>query len=199
MVPEITQTLLTSAAPAPATMERGASSNDDGARASAATACAQVALRLRGGGQSARRHLLAQNYEIEKTAKPHNAAIYFDPERLYMQLAAGPEGRLAPVRLLKGSRLLMRAKRLEECTTEEERQRWRLPRREELVEADLLTPQEVQALPRGHVGQPFETCCPNEQTLKDKPLRLISISHGWLTTDHPDPSGQQLEKLPLRR
>ena len=46
-----------------------------------------------------------------------------------------------------------------------------------------------------HMGTPCGNCCPNEQTRKDKPLRLISISHGWLTPDHPDPSGQQLEKF----
>ena len=105
----------------------------DGARASSSTAAAraQAALRLQGGVQSVRRDLLAELPGHDAAAR--RGELDFDPERLYAiardaRASEGPDsGRLAPVRLLKGSRLLMRARRLEKCTTEEERQQWRLP------------------------------------------------------------------------
>ena len=29
----------------------------------------------------------------------------------------------------------------------------------------------------------------------DKPLRIIAISYGWLTPEHPDPDGEQLRRF----
>ena len=36
---------------------------------------------------------------------------------------------------------------------------------------------------------------PSTLDFEDRPLKLISISHGWLTPDHPDPYGEQLVKF----
>ena len=131
--------------------------------------------------------------DYRETAQPQDPKLYYDPKWLYDQLVEGVGP--APVRLLRGSRLLARARRLRKCKTDAERERHRLPRRQEIPEEDFLSEPEVRALRRGHVGLPFETCCPSEQTLADKPLRIIAITHGWLTLDHPDPLGQQLVRF----
>ena len=133
--------------------------------------------------------------EYTETALTRDQRLYYDAEQLYAQLVDRPDGGPAPVRLLRGSRLPARARRLRKCTTDLERERWRLPRRQELPELDVLTEQEVRALPRGHVGQAWETCCPSEQTRADQPLRIIAMTHGWLTPEHPDPFGEQLVRF----
>ena len=98
--------------------------------------------------------------------------------------------RPAPVRLLRGSRVLWRADQVRRCKSDEERAKWRLPRRQELEERDFLSAAELRALDRGHAGEPCETCYPSKQTRGDKPLKVVSISHGWLTQQHPDPLAQ---------
>ena len=55
----------------------------------------------------------------------------------------------------------------------------------------------MRALPRGHVGEWGETCgCGStDDWSADKPLRIIAISYGWLTPEHPDPFGEQLARF----
>jgi hypothetical protein len=138
--------------------------------------------------------------------------LYFAAERLFELLEALADGTPAPVRLLKGSWLLERAEQLRRCRTDEERARLRLPRRQELPEAAFLSAAAVRALPRGHAGIMGEncglyaytaitTCNPlacrrlTEEDRASKPLKAASISHGWLTPEHPDPLGQQLVRF----
>ena len=61
----------------------------------------------------------------------------------------------------------------------------------------FLSVEEVSKLPRGHVGDAFETCgcCMTADKRADKPLRIIAISYGWLTAEHPDPHGEQLARV----
>ena len=61
----------------------------------------------------------------------------------------------------------------------------------------FLSVEEVSKLPRGHVGDAFETCgcCMTADKRADKPLRIIAISYGWLTAEHPDPDGEQLRRF----
>lgn len=112
----------------------------------------------------------------QSQATPHDRDLYFSPEKLYAQLAEGPDGRPAPVRLMRGSWLLARARRLRKCKTDEERARWALPRRQELPEVAFLSEAEVRKLRRGHAGEAFDTCCLSDENRGDRPLLIISIS-----------------------
>jgi hypothetical protein len=74
-----------------------------------------------------------------------------------------------------------------------------VPRRQELERVAphaLLTPQQAAAMPRGHVGEAWEGCCGDILGVTArKPLKLVAISHAWLTPEHPDPRGEQLVKF----
>ena len=125
-------------------------------------------------------------YERESQGKaPGDGEIFFKPEKMYSLMRRGSDGSPAPVRLLRLSWLLQQARR-----------RAVLPRRQELPEEAFLSEAEVRALPRGHVGKAFETCgWWMTDHLADKPLRIIAISYGWLTPEHPDPDGEQLRRF----
>ena len=132
-------------------------------------------------------------------------------------LLEGTREKPAPVKLLRGSWLLKRARLLQSAQDDKERRERALPRRQDLeawCPEAFLSAQEVQSLRRGHVGEDFEhcggcccTCCnlpslggylferPPEGWQLDRPLKLISISHAWLTPKHPDPFGHQLVRF----
>ena len=118
--------------------------------------------------------------------KPFGGEIFFKPEKMYSLMRRGSDGSPAPVRLLRLSWLLQQARRGAV-----------LPRRQDLPEEAFLSEKEVSALPRGHVGDSFETCgcCMTDDKRADKPLRIIAISYGWLTAEHPDPHGEQLARF----
>ena len=127
-------------------------------------------------------------YQRESQGKPPDGGeIYFKPEKMYSLMRQGSDGSPAPVRLLRLSWLLKQARRGAV-----------LPRRQQLPEDAFLSESEVRALPRGHVGLPLENCggcCMMDDDRADKPLRIISISYGWLTPEHPDPKGEQLARF----
>jgi hypothetical protein len=125
-------------------------------------------------------------YQRESQGQPPDGGgeIYFKPEKMYSLMRQGSNGSPAPVRLLRLSWLLKQARRGAV-----------LPRRQELPEEAFLSEAEVLALPRGHMGQPFETCFVCCMNTDDKPLRIIAISYGWLTPEHPDPDGEQLRRF----
>ena len=126
-------------------------------------------------------------YERESQGKPPgDGELYFKPEKMYSLMRRGSDGSPAPVRLLRLSWLLQQARRGAV-----------LPRRQELPEEAFLSEAEVRALPRGHVGEGGETCGCNmtDEKRADKPLRILAISYGWLTPEHPDPNGEQLRRF----
>ena len=118
----------------------------------------------------------------EAHAKDDNGGLYIDADELLAQLdATSAAGGLAPVRLLKLSWLEQRAAKIRAAPNEAARRALALPRRQELEAKHpeaFLSPAEMRALPKGYRGDPT--------------LRLIAISHGWLTPEHPDPLGEQL-------
>ena len=59
----------------------------------------------------------------------------------------------------------------------------------------LLSPEEAAAMPRGYNGRRGCAAARSTPHFEKRPLKLISISHGWLTPDHPDPLGEQLVKF----
>jgi len=125
----------------------------------------------------------AQYLKDSKGKPPGDGEIYFKPEKMYSLMRRGRDGSPAPVRLLRLSWLLKQARRGAV-----------LPRRQELPEEAFLSEAEVRALPRLPVNMPCESCrcCMNTD---DKPLRIIAISYGWLTPEHPDPDGEQLRRF----
>ena len=128
----------------------------------------------------------AQYLKDSEGKPPGDGEIFFKPEKMYSLMRRGSDGSPAPVRLLRLSWLLQQARRGAV-----------LPRRQELPEEAFLSEAEVRALPRGHEGKAFETCgclMPDDQRA-DKPLRIIAISYGWLTPEHPDPDGEQLRRF----
>ena len=128
----------------------------------------------------------AQYLKDSEGKPPGDGEIFFKPEKMYSLMRRGSDGSPAPVRLLRLSWLLQQARR-----------RAVLPRRQELPEEAFLSEAEVRALPRGHVGKDCETCgCGmTDDQRADKPLRIIAISYGWLTPEHPDPDGEQLRRF----
>ena len=131
----------------------------------------------------------AQYLKDSEGKPPSDGETFFKPEALYSLMRQGSDGSPAPVRLLRLSWLLKQARRGAV-----------LPRRQELPEEAFLSEAEVLALPRGHVGEMCETCGCVAGVLKgdwraDKPLRIIAISYGWLTPEHPDPDGEQLARF----
>lgn len=131
-----------------------------------------------------------QQYEVK--VEPVDAATYNTVHGLMKLLATPDELSLSPVKLLRLSWLLKRAGALSKAKTDDERRKLALPRRQ-VLERDhpeaFMDLAEVRSL---HTKLQHEVCCfgvggPDEFIL------VIAISHGWLTRDHPDPLGQQLQ------
>ena len=142
-----------------------------------------------------------------KLAQP--ADVYLKAEALFDLLRPrGTNGRRKvapdasaslPVRLIRGSWMLERAKHVLSATTDEERRKRALPRRQIIEETHpraFLSADEVRSMRRGHTGRGVETCDNCESCSLwpgvDQPMKVVAISHGWLTPQHPDPFGQQL-------
>ena len=114
------------------------------------------------------------------------AVDYASPESLYALLRPLKDGP-APVRLLKSAFILTLAVALRAATTDEERMRLAMKRRQELEEDDpdaFYTAEEVKAL-KGSTNDVAGTY----------PIAVVSVSHCWATRDHPDPYGDTIVKL----
>ena len=109
---------------------------------------------------------------------------YRDPESIYAQLL--PRGGLEhpPVKLLKWEWMEQRADRLRSATTDEERRALALPRRQDL-ERD-----EPDAFYSAEEVRELETN--DRQSIGFTQLSIVSVSHAWETSVHPDPRGANL-------
>ena len=106
---------------------------------------------------------------VEAPGELPAAGTFTEPESLFAALRPRPDGGLTPVRLLRSSWIKARAAKIKAATTDEERRRLALPRRQDLEAMHpeaFLSPEEMRALPRGYLDQSH--------------LRLIAISHGWV-------------------
>ena len=138
-----------------------------------------------------------QNY----TPKAHDGRLYLDPGGLFEQLDPGIDGSPAPVRLLRLSWLIDRAAKLKAAPTEAARRALAIPRRQLLEQHEsnaFLSSDEVKALKIDDSAQSkddFQDGFRVAQFMAQEnhpPLKIIAISHGWLTPAHPDPRGEQL-------
>ena len=121
----------------------------------------------------------------KKPADPWALTIedYRDPESIYTQLV--PRGGLEhpPVKLLKWGWMEKRADRLRSATTDEERRALALPRRQDLERDEpdaFYSAEEVRQLETNPMG------------LIGSQLSIVSVSHAWETSVHPDPRGANL-------
>ena len=109
---------------------------------------------------------------------------YRDPESIYEQLV--PRGGLEhpPVKLLKWGWMEKRAEKLRSATTDEERRALALPRRQDL-ERTSQTPSTRR-----------RRCGGSRRASQWAPdftqLPIVSVSHAWETSVHPDPRGANL-------
>ena len=108
---------------------------------------------------------------------------------------------MPPVRLLRGSWLLKRARQLRWAPDDNARRALALPRRQDLEAAGadaFISAEELQGLPRGIRCLCFERLLkglglPCATSGEEEQLRVVAISHGWLTREHPDPRGDTLQ------
>ena len=109
---------------------------------------------------------------------------YRDPESIHAQLL--PRGGLEhpPVKLLKWEWMEKRADKLRSATTDEERRALALPRRQDL-ERD-----EPDAFYSAEEVRQLETN--DQQDNGYIQLSIVSVSHAWETSVHPDPRGANL-------
>ena len=120
------------------------------------------------------------------TARSSSSISYSSSASIFAELRPRSGTQIAPVRLLRGSWLLARAKAARKALDavgsgyqskmDYERRKLRLPRRQELEDAAFLTPEEVEQLEMNEKG-----------ALGHEQLAIISVSHCWETAAHPDP------------
>ena len=109
---------------------------------------------------------------------------YRDPESIHAQLL--PRGGLEhpPVKLLKWGWMEQRADRLRSATTDEERRALALPRRQDLERDEpdaFYSAEEVRQLETNY-----------SDAIELTQLSIVSVSHAWETSVHPDPRGANL-------
>ena len=110
---------------------------------------------------------------------------YRDPESIHAQLL--PRGGLEhpPVKLLKWEWMEKRADKLRSATTDEERRALALPRRQDLERDEpdaFYSAEEVRQL---KTNKPLGAGTATQ-------LPIVSVSHAWETSVHPDPRGANL-------
>ena len=109
--------------------------------------------------------------------------FYIAPDSIYTLLEPAAEGKPAPVRLLDSEWVLRRADALAAATTDAERERLALPRRQELERLH----------PEAYLGAEALRALPTESVTGALPVG--AVSHAWLEVSHPDPRGEQLVRL----
>lgn len=118
---------------------------------------------------------------------PIEASEYTTKEGLFDQLRSQGDFGMPPVRLVKLSWLLERARQVRRAKSDEERRGLALPRRQELERQEpgaFFPPEEAESL--------VEHAFIRSKMDYAHPLRIVSVSYGWLTPEHPDPLGEQL-------
>ena len=114
--------------------------------------------------------------------------FYTSEESIFEALMPRGDGGIAPVKLLSSKWIKMRAAKLKAATTDDERRRLRLPRRQDLERDEpeaFMSVERLKELPRKHG---FFAKAP-------KRLQAAASSYCWLSPAHPDPLGEQLVSL----
>ena len=112
--------------------------------------------------------------------------FYTSEESIFEALMPRGDGGIAPVKLLKTKWIKERAAKLKAATTDDERRKLRLPRRQDLERDEpeaFMSVERLKELPRKHGPAKLER------------LHAAASSYCWLTPAHPDPLGEQLVAL----
>ncbi len=112
--------------------------------------------------------------------------FYTKAESIFDALMPRGDGGIAPVKLLSSKWIKDRAAKLKKATTDEERRKLRLPRRQDLERDEpeaFMSVERLKELPRKHGSRGTER------------LQAAASSYCWLTPAHPDPLGEQLVSL----
>ena len=132
---------------------------------------------------------LAVEYAIALEKSPGELppeGFYTSVESIFEALMPRGDGGIAPVKLLKTEWIKERAAKLKAATTDEERRKLRLPRRQDLERDEpeaFMSVERLKELPRKHGWRGVER------------LQAAASSYCWLTPAHPDPLGEQLVSL----
>ena len=132
---------------------------------------------------------LAVEYAIALQKSPGELppeGFYTSEESIFEALMPRGDGGIAPVKLLKTEWIKERAAKLKAATTDDERRKLRLPRRQDLERDEpeaFMSVERLKELPREHGPQHVER------------LQAAASSYCWLTPAHPDPLGEQLVSL----
>ena len=113
--------------------------------------------------------------------------FYTSEESIFEALMPRGDGGIAPVKLLSSKWIKDRAAKLKAATTDEERRKLRLPRRQDLERDEpeaFMSVERLKKLPRKHGA--------NNSVER---LQAAASSYCWLTPAHPDPLGEQLVSL----
>ena len=114
-------------------------------------------------------------------------------EKLYRKPSGGHahigddrgDGGIAPVKLLSSKWIKERAAKLKAATTDDERRKLRLPRRQDLERDEpdaFYSAEEVRRLETND----------RQEDYGFTQLSIVSVSHAWETSVHPDPRGANL-------
>ena len=109
---------------------------------------------------------------------------YTSEDSIFEALMPLGDGGIAPVKLLSTKWIKARAKKLKAATTDDERRKLRLPRRQDLERDEpeaFMSVERLKELPRKHHDV--------------ERLQAAASSYCWLTPAHPDPLGEQLVSL----
>ena len=112
--------------------------------------------------------------------------FYTSEESIFEALKPLGDGGIAPVKLLSSKWIKDRAAKLKAATTDDERRKLRLPRRQDLERDEpeaFMSVERLKELPRKH-GSDAGGEAP-----------AAASSYCWLTPAHPDPLGEQLVSL----
>ena len=110
---------------------------------------------------------------------------YTEADSIFQALMPRGDGGIAPVKLLSSKWIKDRAAKLKAATTDEERRKLRLPRRQDLERDEpeaFMSVERLKELKRG-------------DKLGGSKLAAAASSYCWLTPAHPDPLGEQLVSL----
>ena len=111
--------------------------------------------------------------------------FYTSEESIFQALMPLGDGGIAPVKLLSSKWIKDRAAKLKAATTDDERRKLRLPRRQDLERDEpeaFMSVERLKELERGHKNGGSK-------------LAAAASSYCWLTPAHPDPLGEQLVSL----
>lgn len=118
------------------------------------------------------------------TAHEDLGGRFANADSIYAALEPRPDG-AEPVRLVRETWIVERARLLRECETADQRRSCILPRRQEMPEAAFISMDELKLLEASLRGA-------HNRMAGSSRVAVVGVSYCWRTADHPDPTGETL-------